>query len=335
MPLRTSVHDGARQMRERSTLSLGRTTWRWGFGALAALLLFPLAAAQGPAAATPPPTVTILDGPAVLLRGAAKLQLAEGVRLLSQDVVETAADNRLLRIEFPDGMALNLGPGTRLLIDPRLVAEKGRVARTYLQRGWVKLNAAPAVAGKPPAATAAPLASPLFDLQSAGGSIVAQVTDTALQVFVESGEAMVLERQAGLAVGTPQKLRSGEFLARAGSGKSAVSPRPPADFVPQLPRSFLDTLPSRAAMFKDRDVAPKALADISYADAQAWLTAEPALRRPAMPRWRPLTRNPAFRNALVANMAAHPEWDRVLFPEKYLPKPNPGGAAAAGASTSR
>lgn len=299
-------------------------------GLLTLVLLSGGAAAQGSAAAVAP-TVTILDGTAVLLRGAGRLQVAEGVRLAPQDIVETAADAKLLRIEFPDGLALSLGPGTRAMLDPRLAGEKGRAARVYLLRGWFKLNAAPAPAGKPGATPApmAPLASPGLDLVAASGSVVASLQDNALQVFVESGDATVQERQAGAPSGAPQKLRSGEFLARAGSGKSAITPRAPGDFVQQLPRSFLDTLPARAAMFGDREVTPKALGDIAYPEVQAWLSAEPALRRPAMPRWRPLTRNPAFRNALVANMAAHPEWDRVLFPEKYLPKPAyPGGAPA-------
>lgn len=309
---------------------------RRGLPALAGLLTLVLlaggAAAQAPAAA-PAPTVTILDGSAVLLRGAGRLQVAEGVRLAPQDIVETAADARLVRIEFPDGLALSLGPGTRAMLDPRLAGEKGRAARVYLLRGWFKLNAAPAPAGKPGAAPApapmSPLSSPGLDLVAASGSVVASVQDNALQVFVESGDATVQERQAGAPTGGPQKLRSGEFLARAGTAKSAIAPRAPGDFVQQLPRSFLDTLPARAAMFSDREVTPKALGDITYPEVAAWLAAEPALRRPAMPRWRPLTRNPAFRNALVADMAAHPEWDRVLFPEKYLPKPAYPGAAPA------
>lgn len=308
---------------------------RRGLPALAAWLTFGLpggaAAAPGPAAAaTAAPTVTILDGNAVLLRGAGRLQVAEGVRLAPQDILETAADAKLLRIEFADGLALSLGPGTRAMLEPRLAGEKGRAARVYLLRGWFKLNAAPAPTGKPVATPSmAPLASPGVDLVAASGSVVASVQDTALQVFVESGEATLQERQGGAPSGPPQKLRSGEFLARAGGGKSAITPRAAADFVQQLPRSFLDTLPARAAMFGDREVTPKALGDIAYPEVQAWLAAEPALRRPAMPRWRPLTRNPAFRNALVANMAAHPEWDRVLFPEKYLPKPAYPGAAPA------
>jgi hypothetical protein len=67
------------------------------------------------------------------------------------------------------------------------------------------------------------------------------------------------------------------------------------------------------------------------------------LRRPLVQRWRSKAREPAFRAALVANLAAHPEWDPVLFPEKYIKKPLPvrrdpvaatHAASAAASSTS-
>lgn len=312
-----------RHMREISKRPTAWGAWRrMSAGVVLGLTLgLSLTAPAARAQPTPAVVVTILDGKATLLRGAGKLELAEGVRLQSQDVVETAADARLLRLEFADGLALSLGPASRMLIDPHFVGERGRAARVYLLRGWVKLNAAAPVAGSKPTAPMATLASPALDLLSAGGSVVASVQGTAAETFVESGELTLQERNAGNPLGTPQKLRNGEFFARAANARSAIASRPPAAFVQQMPRSFMDTLPSRAAMFKDRETTPRSLADITYADAQDWLAAEPTLRRPAMNRWRPLTRNPAFRNALVANMAAHPEWDRVLFPEKYLPKP--------------
>ena len=280
--------------------------------------------------------MTILDGSAQLLRGAAKLQLAEGVRLQSQDLIDTAADARLVRLEFADGLALSLGPATRLLIDPRFTGERGRAARVYLLRGWVKLNAAPPASAPAPAAAAKPaaatplLASPAVDLLTLGGSAVAALTDGSVQVFVEGGELALQERVGGSPVGGLQKLRNGDFLERQGSAKAVLTGRPAPAFLQQLPRSFMDTLPTRAAKFKDRDTTPQPLGDFGYADVRDLLAAEPSLRKAAMNRWRPLTRSPAFRNALVANMEAHPEWDRVLFPEKYLPKPvRPGAAPGA------
>jgi hypothetical protein len=62
------------------------------------------------------------------------------------------------------------------------------------------------------------------------------------------------------------------------------------------------------------------------------MQAEPALRRPLMSRWRGKLQEPAFRAAVAAHMSAHPEWDPILFPEKYRPKEpvRPAASRAAG-----
>jgi len=299
-----------------------RRAWGLFLGALAGAAGLGLPAAGLAQAAVRPPVLSILDGKAYLLRGAERLELAQGVRLVRLDIIETGAEGRLVRIEFSDGLAISLGPGSRLLLEPAFVGERGRAARLYLLQGWIKLNLpTPPAGAKPATGGPALLATPAFDLLGATGSVVALVAEGKAQVFVETGTLSLQERDVGRPVGSQQTLRTGEFFSRVGSAKSGLTPRPAPDFVQSLPRSFLDTLPSRAELFKDREVAPKAQAEFSYADVRHWLTAEPTLRRASMPRWRPLTRNAAFRNALVANMAAHPEWDRVLFPEKYLPKP--------------
>jgi hypothetical protein len=67
-------------------------------------------------------------------------------------------------------------------------------------------------------------------------------------------------------------------------------------------------------------VRPKDAGDFAYADVEPWLKAEPSVRRPLMQRWRAKAREPAFRSALVSNLSSHPEWDPILFPEKYKPK---------------
>ena len=61
-------------------------------------------------------------------------------------------------------------------------------------------------------------------------------------------------------------------------------------------------------------------------------SAESALRSQFVARWRALARRPDFRAGLVAHMRSHPEWDRIVFPEKYLPKrppPTPGAPRPA------
>jgi hypothetical protein len=86
-----------------------------------------------------------------------------------------------------------------------------------------------------------------------------------------------------------------------------------------LPRPFLETIPSRLSRFKDRETAPKRADEISYADVETWLKASRNVRRPLVQRWRSRATDPAFRDALIANLKDHREWDPILFPEKYKP----------------
>ena len=98
-------------------------------------------------------------------------------------------------------------------------------------------------------------------------------------------------------------------------GRPAVSPHPGPGFVQQVPRPFLDSLPSRAALFAGKERAAKPVGPLSYADAQDWLdNPDPALRRLALQRWRALARGSEFRAGLVMGMKGHPEWQPVLFP---------------------
>ncbi len=285
-----------------------------------------LACSQALWAAAPLATVTIADGEAVLIRDAARLQLTEGVRLAKDDIVEVTAKGRLLRIEFSDGLILDLGPDSRTLLAPKLSGDRARMpARLHLLRGVAKITVT-----KPLAPAAATFSSPDFDVQGVARSAVFIVTPDEAFAFAESGDTTLQERRSSKPANSTITLKSGEFFARAGDAKATVTQRPTPAFIKRLPRAFLDTLPSRAALFKAREVEPKPLGDIAYADAEAWVDAD-GLRSHFVTRWRPLAHNPAFRDGLAANMRAHPEWDRTLYPEKYLPKPAASDAARYGA----
>lgn len=259
--------------------------------------------------------VTIVEGEIFATRESTRFALAEGVRILADDIVETAAQAKLARIEFSDGLVLDIGPNTRVLMTPRFRGERGsnRTTKLYVLQGWAKITV-------PKSLAAASFASEFFDLTGIARDAVLNVEPTASAVFAESGELTLVERSKGKA-GAAVKLKSGEFLSRSGDAKAVLAQRPAADFIARVPRAFLDTLPTRAALFSTREVAPKRLAPITYADVQAWVDAEAGLRPLFVARWKALAQMPDFRKGLVAGLRAHPEWDRTLFPEKYLPKP--------------
>jgi hypothetical protein len=267
--------------------------------------------------AEPPAIVTLMEGPAALLRGTTRHALAEGVRLQSGDIVEVT-EKGLAQVEFADGMALSLGPGGRLYaaaLAPR-GAKGGAISELYLVRGWVKFTT-----GK----SAAPfrITTPVFGLGAGDATVVVHVGDAEGELFVETGELRLAEGFVKALPTSPVRVRGGEFYLRRAEQRGAIQPRPSKAFVGSMPRSFMDNLPSRVAKWKDREVQPRELGELAYGDVEMWLKAPPEIRRAVMRPFVPKANDRAFRSALVVNLRSHPEWDPILFPEKYKPKPPP------------
>ena len=275
-----------------------------------ALLACPAVAAAADSIAT----VTLLEGSAGLVRGVTRYALAEGVRLQHGDIVEIG-DKGLAEIEFGGGAALALGAGTRILAVA--LARGGSAGGDfYALHGSLKLSGMKAGAHFR-------LATPILTLQPVQGTAVLVVSGGEGSVFIENGDARLSVPPP------PVRLKGGDFYTRKGGQKGAVAPRPSQAFIAALPRLFLDPLPSRLARFKERQVQPRQIGEASYAEVEAWLKAPPEVRRPMVSRFRSRASDPAFRSALVSNLRFHPEWDPVLYPEKYEPKGAAAGAAGA------
>lgn len=275
----------------------------------ALMLIAAFAAPLGAVAADAPGGITILEGEALVYRGAGRVMAAEGLALAPGDIVETAP-SAFLQMEFADRSVAQFGPSTRAFLPP--TSERS----LYLLQGWAKVRL-PTPEGK-----AAPLAvrTPWVELQSAPGTVVLHVLPTAQTLFVEGGPVRVGERGAGAAP-APLSLGEGSLYQRKAGARGELVSVATSGLLQEMPRPFRDSLPLRAERWRDQAVAPKVAPDFGYADVEPWLKAEPGLRKPLVQRWKAKAREPAFRAALVSNLAAHPEWDRILFPEKYLPKP--------------
>ena len=253
------------------------------------------------AAAPRAPLVTMLDGDATLLRDGGRFALAEGVRLLAGDLLATGPQTRLLRVEFAGGLAIAFGPGSRAMLTPDLGSDmRGGV---YLLSGWVKLSA--------PAGVSGAVRSRVADTDTTGGTLILSVQPDAAQAFAESGPSHVQPRAPDAPA---QALKSGDMLTLpAGGAKPVLAKGAAPAFVQAMPRSFMDSLPSRLAAFPT-DVPPRRLADMSYADAQPWIDAEAPLRRVFAQRWHRLAADPQFRSGLVEGLKSHPEWTTILYP---------------------
>jgi len=303
---------------------MGGTVVRSAIFSVATAVLF-----GGPPAwaAEPVGVVTILEGDALAIRGLSKLALAEGVRIAGDDLVETGKGT-FLRIEFTDGAVVDLGPGTRAQLNRPSLKRVDRPA-LYLLSGWLKLSA-----GKLPAATKGSFASPQFDALGAVGEVVARVEDSSSKVFAEDGPLQILNRRAGAKA--PITIKSGDFISLNKDDALKVEVRPTHEFIAALPRQFEDPLPARLAQFRAREVPARPAGTFTYAEVEVWLDAEPTIRRRFVREWVAKANDEAFRQKLDAGLARHPEWERILYPERFEPKPPPPVASvpapAAGGS---
>jgi hypothetical protein len=287
------------------------------------------------ALAGPIGTLTIVEGEVHVIRDTQRLRAVEGLRVRADDVISTANEARLVRVEFSDGAVLDLGAATQVLLQPRaLAAQPDRAAALYLAQGWIKFASAPSQAGSQAATTPA-FASRRLDMpQLAGTAVVRASRDTTL-VFLESGRAELIERAEGKA-GRTYGLRDGETFARHAAEAGTVAARPTAELLRELPRGFTASLPRRAQRFQAMHVDPGTGAEVAYAEVSTWIDAEPALRPAFVQRFAPMARDRQFRAALVAELRSHPEWMRVLWPEKAKAKATavarkPGDALAEAA----
>ena len=221
-------------------------------------------------------------------------------------------DGAFVQVELVEQTVLGIGPNARIMVGGpvRLKAER----TLYALGGWYKLTNA----RKDGNARAFEFRSPLLEIGLLPGVVVMQLKGSDGHRVRRAGRPQAGGTPCGICIGSAP--RPDVPSSRRFSDSGSVGASPPAAFLAELPRPFRDSLPLRADKFHDREVQPKAAPDFTYADVEAWLNSESPFRRQFIERWRVKARDPEFRRGLIAGLASHPEWDPVLFPEKYLPK---------------
>lgn len=277
-------------------MRLARISFRSLVLCVASLLWSSLACAQTTS------VVGIVEGGAALIRQTTRYALAEGVALNDQDIIETAP-GAFAQIELPGGVLVGIGESTRLMLRPR-VGKGLTPPPLYLLQGWLKTSTSGAFG----------YASPTFEIATQGATAVVYTMGAQYEVFLESGSAKLTSRDGSQTIA---QLASGDFAQRQEGAKPTVARRAAPEFLAKVPRQFRDRLPARGEQFAKRNVAPKALGEVSYTDVAAWLRTEPALRLQLLPLWRPRAADLTFRAAAKADLAQHPEWEPYADPEGY------------------
>jgi hypothetical protein len=167
----------------------------------------------------------------------------------------------------------------------------------------------------------------------ADATVVTHQDGKLFEMFVESGSARIADTSRAGREGAVHDAKSGEYWSREADKPFVTERRAPAKFVAAMPRHLIDRLASLAAKFKGKRTSLSVDREITLPEADPWLAGP--YRRTFARRLNGRLADPTFRKAVEANIAAYPEFDRILHPEKYpsVEAGAPGAPAVPGAST--
>jgi hypothetical protein len=267
-------------------------------------------------------TLTLVEGRLALIRGATLYTATQGARLGNGDILAIDPKGQA-QLEFADGAILNLAQGARAMLAGAAPGGRGQAEIAVLS-GWVKFT-------QKKSAKSAPyrVIAPLAEIASGDATAVLNAGDDFANIYVESGAARFFERGKKGPQGAVRDVKGGDFIVRKGEQPANFAPRPSAEFVKNMPRHFQDNLPVLLEKVKSKRTEPRREHDVAYAEIEAWLKASSPNRRGFVKRFEARAKDPEFRRKLIENLREHPEWDPVLFPEKYETKDSNGPKSTA------
>ncbi len=262
-------------------------------------------------AATEIGVITLVEGSARLLRGASWFKVVAGTRVEESDILEVP-ERANAQVEFAAGHIADLaGSGQVYVVSAPTKTVSGLL---QLPNGWLKVVATP---------PGLRVRTSPFDLALADGVLVVHANGEAVEFFVESGSARLIEPTPRGLDGPARDLKTGQYGAKSATGPIVIEAGAPKVFADALPKHFVDALPALAATLKTK---PALVIDreITYAEAEPWLAGRD--RAVFERRFTGRLRDPVFRSAVLPAVARYPAWDRMLNPQKYAPKDAPTAA---------
>lgn len=267
-------------------------------------------------------TLTLVEGRLALIRGATLYAAAQGVRLGNGDILAIDPKGQA-QVEFADGAILNMAQGARAMLAGAAPGGRGQPEIAVLS-GWVKFTQRKSAKSAPYRVLA-----PLAEISSGDTTAVLNAGNDFTDIYLESGVARFSERGRKGPQGAVRDVKGGDFIARRGEQPANFAPRPSAEFIKNMPRHFQDNLPVLLERVKNKRVEPKREHEVAYAEIEGWLKSSSPNRRSFVKRFEARAKDPEFRRKLIENLREHPEWDPVLFPEKYETKDSSGPKSTA------
>ncbi len=263
--------------------------------------------------------ITLSDSPIQIIRGTTLFKGVLGVDLKKDDIIETKMSS--VQIEATD-LILSLAPETKMYL--LKLAEPG-CAEIILLQGWVKASNK-----KSGENGCVKITSPLFGVLFENGASIVHVSENKTDMFAEdSAQTTTALGERGKA-GAETKVSREQYATRLAGQDIKVLPRPPKEFIAEMPMIFRDQITSTANRLKNTKVEAEFIREVEYQDIEAWLKSNIAPRSSFVNRFKPRLKDANFRKQLDAQLGQTPDWKNILHPP---PPPKPKSEATNSAKS--
>lgn len=252
------------------------------------------------------PAITLADKPVRIIRGATVLKAVVGVPVQKDDFIESGASGA--QIEVSKELMFTLAPETKIYLANTQFGETNH-AEIVLINGWLKVfDKRSGSSGR------VLITTPSIRVSLEAGFSIVHVSAGKTEMFAEEGVQTIAEFNEAGKIGPEMKIGREQYASRLSGQSLKIIPRPPKEFIGEMPITFRDPVVAAPDRLKGIKVLAVKEREVDYPDIEHWLKSNIAARKSFVNRFKPRLKDTDFRKQLDAQLGQTADWKPILHP---------------------
>ncbi len=250
--------------------------------------------------------ITLADKPVRIIRGATVFKGVVGVAVQKDDIVETGASGA--QIEISNELMFALAPETKIYLANTQFGESTH-PEIVLLNGWLK------VFDKRSGSSGRVLIStPLIRVFLETGFSIVHVSGSKAEMFAEDGVQTIAELNETGKIGPEMKISHEQYAFRLFGENLKIIPRPPKEFIAQMPITFRDPVTAAPDRLKGIKIQAVKEREADFPDVEQWLNSNVGVKKNFVNRFKARLKDPNFRQQLDVQLGQTADWKPILHP---------------------
>jgi hypothetical protein len=250
--------------------------------------------------------ITLADKPVRIIRGTTVFKAVVGVAVQKDDIVETGASGA--QIEISNELMFALAPETKIYLANTQFGESTH-PEIVLLNGWLK------VFDKRSGSSGRVLIStPLIRVFLENGFSIVHASAGKAEMFAEDGVQTIVELNEPGKMGAEVKVSREQYAFRLPAENLKIVPRPPKEFIAQMPMTFRDPVTAAPDRLKGIKIQAVKEREADFPDVEQWLNSNVGVKKSFVNRFKPRLKDANFRQQLDLQLGQTADWKSILHP---------------------